>query len=88
MILNDINSLAYTKFNCKYHTVFAHKYISKVFYKKKILVVGKILSNLCEWKEVKIIQAEVSPDSLHMLLEISTKYSISSFMVYLIFERH
>ena len=35
MSLNDINSLSHTKWNCKYHIVFAPKYRRKVFYKEK-----------------------------------------------------
>ena len=37
----------------------------------------------CEWKKIKIIEAEVCPDHVHMLLEIPPKVSISSFMGYL-----
>jgi putative transposase len=54
MSLNDINSLSHTKWNCKYHIVFAPKYRRKVFYKEKRIAVGKILRQLCEWKGVKI----------------------------------
>ncbi len=56
MSLNDINSLSHTKWNCKYHIVFAPKYRRKVFYKEKRIAVGKILRQLCEWKGVKIIE--------------------------------
>ena len=45
--------------------------------------IGKILRKLCEWKKVKIIEAEVCPDHIHMLVEIPPKYSVSSFMGYL-----
>ena len=83
MGLNDINSLSHTKWNCKYHVVFAPKYRRKVFYKEKRLAIGKILRQLCEWKGVKIIEAEVCPDHVHMLLEIPPKYSVSGFMGYL-----
>ena len=83
MSLNDINSLAHTKWNCKYHIVFAPKYRRKVFYADKRLKIGAILRELCKWKGVKIIEAEVCPDHVHMLLEIPSKYSISSFMGYL-----
>ena len=62
---------------------FAPKYRRKVFYKEKRLAVGKILWQLCEWKHVKIIEAEVCPDHVHMLVEIPPKYSVSSFMGYL-----
>ncbi|MBS6752935.1 MAG: IS200/IS605 family transposase, partial [Firmicutes bacterium] len=60
--MNDINSLSHTKWNCKYHIVCALKYRRKVFYKEKCTAIGKILRQLCEWKSVKIIEAEACPD--------------------------
>ena len=83
MSLNDINSLSHTKWNCKYHIVFAPKYRRKVFYQEKRAEVGKILRQLCEWKGVHNIEAEVCPDHIHMLVEIPPKMSVSSFMGYL-----
>ena len=83
MGLNDINSLSHTKWNCKYHVVFAPKYRRKVFYGQHKTAIGKILRQLCEWKGVKIVEAEVCPDHIHMLLEIPPKISVSSFMGYL-----
>ena len=83
MGVNDINSLSHTKWNCKYHIVFAPKYRRQVFYKEKREAIGKILRQLCEWKKVKIIEAEVCPDHIHMLVEIPPKMSVSSFMGYL-----
>ena len=55
----------------------------KVFYKEKREAVGKILRQLCEWKGVKIIEAEACPDRIHIFVEIPPKYSISGFMGYL-----
>ena len=54
MSMNDINSLSHTKWNCKYHIVFAPKFRRKVFYREKKAAIGKILRQLCEWKGVKI----------------------------------
>ena len=81
--MNDLNSLSHTKWNCKYHIVFAPKYRRKVFYGEKRREIGAILRALCEWKKIRIIEAEVSPDPVHMLLEIPPKVSVSSFMGYL-----
>ena len=69
--------------NCKYHIVFAPKYRRKVFYGSKRLEIGAILRELCNWKEVNIIEAEVCPDHIHMLVEIPPKMSVSSFMGFL-----
>ena len=53
--INDIQSLAHTTWNCKYHIVFAPKYRRKVFYDSKRLEIGQILRQLCEWKGITII---------------------------------
>lgn len=76
-------SLAHTTWNCKYHIVFAPKYRRKVFFNQKRLDIGAILRSLCEWKEVEIIEAEVCPDHVHMLVSIPPKLSVSGFMGYL-----
>ena len=81
--MNDNNSLAHTSWNCKYHIVFAPKYRRMVFYNEFKVEVGKILRELCNWKQVKIIEAEVCPDHIHMLVEIPPKMSVSSFVGFL-----
>ena len=81
--MSDIHSLSHTKWNCKYHVVFAPKYRRKIFYGEKRLKIGQILRQLCEWKGVNIINAEVCLEHIHMLIEIPPKMSVSSFMGYL-----
>ena len=81
--MNDNKSLAHTKWNCKYHVVFAPKYRRKIFYGEKREEIGKILRELCGWKNVNIVAAEVCADHIHMLLEIPPKMSVSSFMGFL-----
>ena len=80
---DDLHSLSHTKWNCKYHIVFAPKYRRKAFYESRRLDVGRILRQLCEWKCVNIIDAEVCVDHVHMLVEIPSKMSISGFGGYL-----
>ena len=81
--MGDAKSLAHTKWNCKYHMVFAPKYRRQIFYSERKKAVGEILRKLCEWKGVNILEAECCPDHIHMLLEIPPKMSVSSFMGYL-----
>jgi len=73
--MQDINSLLHTKWNCKYHIVFAPKYRRKVFYEEKRLEIGRILRELCQWKDVNIITVDVCPDHVHMFVEIPPKLS-------------
>ena len=63
--MGDAKSLAHTKWNCKYHIVFAPKYRRQVFYGEKKRAIGEILRKLCEWKDVKIVEAECCPAHPH-----------------------
>ena len=85
--MNDANSLSHTRWNCKYHIVFAPKYRRKLFYQEKKQEIGEI--------QVEIIEAEVCPDHIHMLVSIPPKISVSGFVGFLkgkstllIYERH
>lgn len=60
--------------------MFAPKYRRKIFYGANRLEIGAILREICRWKEVNIITAEVCPDHIHMFVEIPPKLSISTFM--------
>ena len=91
----DKNSLAHTKWECKYHLVFAPKYRRQVVYGKIKTDIGKMLRELCERKGIEIIEAECCSDHIHMLVRIPPKYSVSEIMGYLkgksslmIFDRH
>ena len=93
--MNDINSLSHTRWNCKYHIVFAAKYRRQVIYGKIKSDIGQIIRKLCEWKGVENIEAEACPDHIHLLVSIPPKISVSSFMGYLkgksslmIFDKH
>ena len=91
----DTNTLAHTTWNCKYHIVFAPKYRRQIIYGKIKADIGKILRELCERKDIEIIEAQLCSDHVHMLLSIPPKYSVSDIMGYLkgksslmIFDRH
>ena len=93
--MNNNNSLSHTSWNCKYHIVFAPKFRRKVAYGKLREDIRDILSMLCKRKGVNIIEGEVCPDHIHLLVEIPPKMSVSYFVGYLkgkstlmIFERH
>ena len=92
---NEINQSAHSTWRCQYHIVFAPKFRRKVIYNELKADIGKILRKLCEEKKVEIIEAELCPNHVHMLLSIPPHISIAQFMGYLkgkstlmIFDRH
>lgn len=94
----DINSLNHTRYRCQYHIVFAPKFRRQVIYREIKVDIGKILRQLCQQKGIEIIEAELCPDHIHMLISIPSippKYSVAQVMGYLkgksslmIFDRH
>ena len=89
------NSLAHTKWVCKYHLVFTPKYRRKIIYYELRKDIQQIIKDLCKWKGVEIIEAEACVDHIHMLVSIPPYLSIAQFMGYLkgksslmIFDRH
>jgi len=91
----DKNSLAHTKWNCKYHIILTPKYRRKIIYQQISKDIGSIIRTLCARKGVEIIEAAAMPDHIHLYVAIPTKYAVSDFMGYLkgksslmIFDRH
>ena len=78
----DKNSLTHTKWNCKYYIVFTLKYRRQVIYGKIKKDIGAILRKLYEFKGIEIIEASACIDYIHMLVTISPKISVSTFMGY------
>ena len=76
-------SLAHTRWNCKYYIVFAPKYRRQVIYGQIKADIGSIIRKLCEYKGVEILEAEACPDHIHMLVSIPPKISVADFMGYL-----
>ena len=84
----DNSSLAHTKWNCKYHIVFAPKHRRQIIY-------GKYLGYYVSTKKVEIIEVNACKAHIHMLVSIPHKRSIAQFIGYLkgksslmIFDRH
>ena len=91
----DRSSLSHTRWNCKYHIVFAPKFRRQTIYGKLKIDIGRILQILSERKRVIIEEAELCPDHIPMLVSIPPNLSVSQFVGYLkgksslmIFDRH
>ena len=91
----DKDSLAHSKWNCKYHIVFAPKYRRQIVYKQISADIGQIIRALCARKGIEILEATAMPDHIHLYVKIPPKDSVSEVMGYLkgksslmIFDRH
>ena len=63
-------------YSCKYHVVFCPKY------RRPVLVDGvddrlkKLIKETCDQLNVEIIEMEIMPDHVHLLLEVDPQYGI------------
>ncbi len=80
---NKTNSLSNTKWMCKYHIVFIPKYRRKAIYGQYRPDLQEIIRTLCKYKGVEILEGNMIPYHVHLLLSIPPKMSVSSFMGYL-----
>ena len=75
--MENFESLSHVRWDCKYHIVFIPKYRRKVIFGKLRGKIGKILRELCQQKEVEILEAYAMSDHIHMCVKIPPKYSVS-----------
>jgi putative transposase len=81
--MKEWQSLAHTKWECKYHVVIVPKYRKKVLYGKRRKRIGEILRDLCRYKGIEILDAHAMTDHIRMCLSVPPKYSIAMTIGYL-----
>ena len=81
--MKDWQSQAHVKWECKYHVVIIPKYRQRVFFGKRQKEIGGILRDLCQQKEIGLVEGNALPDHIHMLLSIPPKYAVAYTLGYL-----
>ena len=92
---NEVKHTAHSSYRCEYHVAFAPKYRRKIIYRSLRKDIGVIFRKLCNEMKVEIIEAEASPDHIHMLVSIPPYMSVAQFVgtlksksALMIFDRH
>ena len=93
--MKDTKVLSHASYRCKYHIAIVPKFRRMAIYNKLRHDIRLIIKTLIEKPGVELIEGELCPDHIHLLLEIPPKYSVAEFMGYLkskstlmIFDRH
>jgi len=81
--MNDIDTIAHTKWDCKYHVVFIPKCRRKALFAQLRKHLGDVFRTLTEQKESKIVEGHLMPDHVHMLISIPPKYSVAQIIGYI-----
>jgi len=75
--MEDVQTLAHTAWECKYHVVWIPKYRKKLLYGELRKHLGELFRELATQKESKILEGHLMGDHVHMLLSIPPKYAVS-----------
>lgn len=75
--------LSHAVWECKYHIVWCPKYRFRILRGEIGKSVRDIIKQLCEWKQVEILEGNVQVDHIHMVVSISPKYSVSEVIGFL-----
>jgi len=75
--MEDFDSLAHVRWECKYHVVFIPKYRKKVIFGNLRGLEGRILRDLCEQKGIGLLEGHAMNDHVHLCLSIPPKYSVA-----------
>lgn len=81
--MRDYQSLAHTKWDCKYHVVFIPKRRKKVIFGAIRKHLGEVLHELARQRECRIVEGHLMPDHVHMCISIPPKYSVSYVIGYI-----
>jgi putative transposase len=81
--MNEFESLAHVRWDCKYHVVFIPKYRRKVIYGKLRGAIGRIIRDLCGQKGIELLEGHAMSDHIHLCVSIPPKYSVAYTIGYL-----
>jgi putative transposase len=81
--MNKAQSLAHTKWECKYHVVWIPKYRRKKLFGEIRRELGPVLRELAQRKDSEILEGTLLVDHVHMLIAIPPKYTVSQVIGYL-----
>ena len=76
-------SLAHSRWDCKYHIIFVPKYRKKVIYGKIREKLKEVFHELARQKECQIVAGNLVIDHVHMCITIPPKHSVSSIIGFL-----
>ena len=63
-------------YSCKYHIIWCPKYRRKILENKIALRLKELILEVIEEKKAELIELEIMPDHVHLLVEIDPQYGI------------
>lgn len=81
--MDVVESLAHTRWDCKFHIVFIPKYRKKSLFNELRKHLGDVFRQLARQRECTIHEGHTQADHVHMLISIPPKYAVAQVVGYL-----
>jgi putative transposase len=81
---HQFKRLSHSLYECKYHIVFCPKYHYRIFQDDLADYTRQQIESLCRQKDqVEVLEVNIQPDHIHLVLSIPPKYAVSTVMGFL-----
>ncbi len=81
--MSDYQSLAHSKWDCKYHIVFIPKGRKRKLFGRIRRYLGPVFHDLARQRGCKIIEGHMMPDHVHMCMAIPPKFAVAQVIGYI-----
>jgi len=81
--MKECQSLAHTRWDCKYRVVFIPKRRKKKLFGALRRHLGEVFRELARHNESEVVEGHLKPDHVHVCLSIPPKYAVSNVVGYL-----
>lgn len=78
--MNNYRKSSHATYRCEYHFVWTPEYRYKVLMDDIKPKLQEILSNLCDWMEIELLEGAIMSDHVHLYLSVPPKHSLSQVM--------
>ncbi|MEW6407736.1 MAG: IS200/IS605 family transposase [Patescibacteria group bacterium] len=78
--LDKYKHQSHATYDCRYHVVWVTKYRFQIIDKEIEIALKWIIKEICDWKEIEILEGAVKPEHIHLYLQIPPKHSVSDVM--------
>ena len=78
--MSKYKKLSHVIYKCDYHIVWTPKYRYRVLFGEMKNLVEHDIKMLCEWKGSEVLELNVQPDHVHLVVSIPPKVSVSTLM--------
>ena len=81
--LSKYRRQSHATYDCRYHIIWVTKYRFRVISPEIEIALKWAIKDICDWKEIRILEGAIKEEHIHLYLQIPPKHSISDVLKWL-----